>query len=134
MKGTPVTVVGVVGTAALLLAAIFLLGRPSHGPSQDSVAAEEPGKAQRGEPGEASASGGPRILSGEQALRQDARWYARDYGVSLDEAIQRLKMQDDRLPSDLERELKNSEATTLPGSGYATSPTTASTSRRPGTR
>jgi hypothetical protein len=62
----------VVGTAVLLLAAIFLLGQPSHGPSQDAVRAEESGKAQRGEPGEASASGGPRILSGEEALRQDA--------------------------------------------------------------
>jgi hypothetical protein len=114
MKGTLVTVVGVVGTAALLLAAIFLLGRPSHGPSQDAVPAEESGKTQRGEPGEASASGGPRILSGEEARRQHARWYARDYGVSLDEAIRRLEMQDDRLPADLERELKKSE-----GEAYA---------------
>jgi hypothetical protein len=114
MKGTLVTVVGVVGTAALLLAAIFLLGRPSHGPSQDAVPAEESGKTQRGVPGEASASGGPRILSGEEALRQDARWYARDFGVSLDEAIRRLEMQDDRLPADLERELKKSE-----GEAYA---------------
>ena len=114
MKGTLVTVVGVVGTAALLLAAIFLLGRPSHGPSQDAVLAEESGKTQRGEPGEASASGGPRILSAEEALRQDARWYARDFGVSLDEAIRRLEMQDDRLPADLERDLKKSE-----GDAYA---------------
>ncbi len=91
------------------------LGRPSHGPSQDAVPAEEPGKTQRGEPGEASASGGPRILSGEGARRQHARWYARDYGVSLDEAIRRLEMQDDRLPADLERELKKSEGDDFAG-------------------
>jgi hypothetical protein len=62
-------------------------------------------------------------------------WYARDYGVSLDEAIRRLKMQDDRLPSDLwSASSRRARATSSPGSGSATNPTTASPSRRPGTR
>lgn len=107
--------VGFAGVAALLLAAILLLGQPFREPSQDAVQAGTTGDAEQGNPGTSSGRGGPRILSEEEALRQDARWYARDMGVSLDEAIRRLEMQDDTLPSDLERELKKSEGDTFAG-------------------
>lgn len=53
--------------------------------------------------------GGPRVSSGREALVEDARWYARDMDVPLKEAIRRLKMQNDPLPTHLERKLKKEE-------------------------
>lgn len=52
-------------------------------------------------------------MSEGEALGEDARWYARDMGISLEEAIRRLKMQEDRLPTELEREQR------VPGGSFA---------------
>ena len=100
------TSLGVAGLAALLLTAILLLGPPASGPPRDADRAAE---------GEAPGRDDPRLLSEEEALREDARWYARDTGISLDEAVRRLRMQDDTLPTDLERELKASEKDAFAG-------------------
>ncbi|MEJ7843275.1 MAG: hypothetical protein WKF95_16035 [Rubrobacter sp.] len=115
MKSVLAMTMGFTGIVALLLMAILTLGSPAQEPARDAARAGTTGVAEQGKTGTSSGRGGPRILSEEEALRQDARWYARDMGVSLDEAIRHLEMQDDTLPSDLERELKKSEGDTFAG-------------------
>jgi hypothetical protein len=108
MKRTLVLSIGLAGIAALLLVAIFTLGSPNREAAKDGPqngAAGGQGKKQQG----------PRLLSEGEAFREDARWYARDMGISLEEAIRRLKMQDDRLPTELERELKSTEEDSFAG-------------------
>ncbi len=46
---------------------------------------------------------------------EDARWYAKDCDASLEAAIRRLEMQDDTLPTRLERELEERERETFAG-------------------
>lgn len=103
--------IGVTATIALLLAAVLAIGSSTQQSDREASRANAEGRGTE----KSSASGGPRPSTGEEALRRDARWYARDVGVSVDEAVRRLKMQDDRLPMELERELKKDEADTFAG-------------------
>ncbi len=115
MKRALVMATGLAVVAALFLVAFLTIGSPAREPARDAARARTTGVAEQGNTGTPSGRGKPRILSEEEALREDARWYARDMGVSLDEAVRRLKMQDDTLPSDLERELKESEGDAFAG-------------------
>jgi hypothetical protein len=112
MKRALVLGIGIAGVAALLLVAVFALGSPTREAAQGG---SRNGSAGSGGQDEKERHEGPRLLSEEEALREDARWYARDMGVSLEEAIRRLKMQDDRLPTELERELKSTEENSFAG-------------------
>ncbi len=51
----------------------------------------------------------------EHSPPEDARWYAKDCDASLEAAIRRLEMQDDTLPTRLERELEERERETSAG-------------------
>lgn len=107
MKRALVLGIGFAGIAALLLVAIFSLGFSGRETAR--------GDPQKGATGSGEKHEGPRLLSEEEALREDARSYAKEVGVSLEEAIRRLRMQDDRLPTELERELKNTEEDSFAG-------------------
>lgn len=110
MKRALVLGIGLAGIATLLLAAIFTLGSPGRESARGDDRPEAEHKTEK-----SSGRKGPRILSEQEALRQDARWYARDMGISVEEAVRRLQMQDDRLPTDLERRLKKTERDTFAG-------------------
>jgi hypothetical protein len=84
--------IGLAGVTALLLTAILVPGPPARQPTQDVDRAGKMGAAGRSGTGTPSGRGGPRILGEEEALREDARWYAEDMGVSLDEAIRFLRI------------------------------------------
>jgi hypothetical protein len=58
---------------------------------------------------------GHRVLTEHEALVQDARAYAKGTGIPLKEAIRRLQMQDDPLPTDLEHMLKKEEPASYAG-------------------
>ncbi len=64
---------------------------------------------------ERSTINGLTVLTGEEALVEDARGYAEAYGVSVEEAIRRLEMQGGTAPSHLERELESSERDAFAG-------------------
>jgi hypothetical protein len=99
---------GITVVAALCAVVILLMN------AQPDEAAER--SLSRGAPAEErSTMDGPTVLTEDEALTEDARAYAEDMGVSLEEAIRRLKMQDGASPSDLERELKNSERDAFAG-------------------
>lgn len=110
MKRALVLGIGLAGIATLLLAAIFTLGSPGRESARGDDRPEAEHKTEK-----SSGRKGPRFLSEQEALRQDARWYARDMGISVEEAVRRLQMQDDRLPTDLERRLKKTERDTFAG-------------------
>ena len=117
LKKVVVMAAGLVGLVALCVAAVLL---PGSGPRETArtSSSEERGRvpgSDRATVQEPTMIGGHRVLTGREALVQDARWYARDVGVPLKEAIRRLQMQDDTLPSTLERELKKSEGDTFAG-------------------
>ena len=114
-----VTASGLIVVAALCVAVILLAGSRPEEASKTS-APEESGQEGNGSEDQAPAReptmiGGHRVLTEREALVQDARWYARDMGVPLKEAIRRLQMQDDTLPSDLEREIKQREPDAFAG-------------------
>jgi hypothetical protein len=88
---------GVTLVTALCVAAILLVGSRLQEVSRGSAS------------GEAAQSTAP-----ERATAED-RSYAKAFDVSLEEAIRRLEMQDDTLPSDLERELMRNEQDTFAG-------------------
>ena len=109
---TVVMAAGLIVIATLCVAAILLAG------SRPEDASKSPASEESGQEGNRSGQtpareptmiGGHRVLTEREALVQDARWYARDMDVPLKEAIRRLQMQDDTLPSDLEREVKQRE-------------------------
>jgi pyruvate/2-oxoglutarate dehydrogenase complex dihydrolipoamide acyltransferase (E2) component len=64
------------------------------------------------EPAEVETS---QALGEDVALSKDARYYAEDVGVSLEEAIRRLKLQQEIGTSGLERALARNEADTFAG-------------------
>jgi hypothetical protein len=109
--------VGSAVVATLCAAAILFAGsRPEetsktsapdgrkHSPRSDHATTHEP-----------TIIDGHRILTAHEALVQDARYYAKDYGVPLEEAIRRLQMQDDQLLTRLERKLKKEEPDSYAG-------------------
>jgi hypothetical protein len=97
---------GVTLVAALCVAAILLAGSRS----QEALRGSASGEAAQGTAPERataedrSPSEAPRLADENEALVADARAYAEDMGVSLEEAIRRLEMQGGTSPSDLERE------------------------------
>lgn len=112
--------VGVTVVAALCVAAILLVGSPSEEASKTSAPenGRQSTRSHHARALEPTMVDGRRVSSGHEArieedarwaLVEDARWYARDAGVPLKEAIRRLQMQDDPLPTDLERKLKKEE-------------------------
>ena len=103
---------GLVVIAALCVAVILLAGSRPEEASKTSAPEESGQEGNRSDQAparEPTMIGGRRVLTEREALVQDARWYARDMDVPLKEAIRRLQMQDDTLPSDLEREIKQRE-------------------------
>ena len=107
--------VGVMTVVALCVAAVLLAGS-RHG--ETSSPTEDDGRragSERAPAEEPTMSDGQRVLTEREALVQDARWYARDMGVPLKEAIRRLQMQDDPLPTNLERMLKKEEPDSYAG-------------------
>ncbi len=115
---TVVMAAGLIVIATLCVAAILLAG------SRPEDASKSPASEESGQEGNRSGQtpareptmiGGHRVLTEREALVQDARWYARDMDVPLKEAIRRLQMQDDTLPSDLEREVKQREPDAFAG-------------------
>jgi len=102
--------VGITLLATLCAAAILLAGSRSQEVSGGS-ASEDVGDTTR----ERSPAGNPRITEENEALVEDARSYAEDMGVSLEEAIRRLELQGGASPSRLERELRQSERDTFAG-------------------
>lgn len=109
--------VGVTVVAALCVAALLLAGsRP-----EDASKAAAPGDGGRSTGSDHASAQEPtmidghRVLSGNEALVEDARSYARDMEVPLNEAIRRLKMQDDSLLTRLERELRRTERDAFAG-------------------
>jgi hypothetical protein len=118
LRKNVVMAAGLVVMAALCVAVILLAGsRPEE--ASTTSAPEESGQEGNGSDQpparEPTMIGGRRVLTEREALVQDARWYARDMGVPLKEAIRRLQMQDDSLPSDLEREIKQREPDAFAG-------------------
>ena len=106
---------GVAAVVALGMAVILL---PGLRPEEASKAPEDGGRhagSERAPAEEPTMIGGHRISTEREALVQDARWYARDYGVPLKDAIRRLQMQDDALPTNLERELRREEPGSFAG-------------------
>lgn len=104
---------GVTVVVALCVTAILLAGSRTQEASRDSAsedAARNHVPAKDHSPAE-----NPRLIDENEALVADARSYAKDFDVSLEEAIRRLKMQGDTLPSHLERELRRNERDTFAG-------------------
>jgi hypothetical protein len=103
--------VGVALVAALCVAAILLAGSRSQEASRGSASEEatQSTAPERATTGNRSPTEAPRLADENEALVADARGYAKSMGVSLEEAIRRLKMQGGTAPSDVERELKRSE-------------------------
>ena len=98
---------GIVAVAVLCAAAILLMNtRADESTTQEAAGSSSSSGAPAGE---RSTINGLTVLTGEEALVADARSYAEDMGVSLEEAIRRLKMQGGTAPADVERELKRSE-------------------------
>lgn len=95
---------GVAVMAVLCLAVILLAGPPTR---EASRAPTTEGAAQDHKPVRGGAQDDHRDES--EAIHPDARMYAKDFDVSLEEADRRLKMQGDTLPTLLERELKKKE-------------------------
>lgn len=108
---------GVALVVALCAAALLLPGsRPEE--ASKSSALEDGGQragSARVSAEEPTMIDGHRVLTEREALVQDARWYARDMGVPLKEAIRRLEMQADPLPTNLERELRREEPDSYAG-------------------
>jgi hypothetical protein len=99
---------GVTLVAAVCVAAILLAGSRSQEASRGSASEEA---AQSTAPERATAEDrppaeAPRPIDENEALVADARSYAKSFDVSLEEAIRRLKMQDDPFLSRLDRELR----------------------------
>jgi hypothetical protein len=105
---------GVAAVAAFCVAAILLAGSGAREVARDA-GSEEGGQRSAVGRDHAGEPGGFTVLTEEEALVQDARWYAKDLDVSVEEAIRRLEMQDDTLPTDLERELKETESDAFAG-------------------
>jgi hypothetical protein len=98
---------GVAAVAVLCAAAILLMNTRADESTPQEAAGSSSSSGAPAE--ERSTINGLTVLTGEEALVADARSYAKDMGVSLEEAIRRLKMQGGRAPSEVERELKRSE-------------------------
>lgn len=105
---------GVAAVAALCFAAILLTGPGAREVARDASPEEVKQRSaeDRGHKGEPR---GLTVLTEEEALVQDARWYAKHLDVSLEEAIRRLEMQDDALRTALERELKETKKDAFAG-------------------
>lgn len=69
--------------------------------------------AEEGGPDSPEAANERGVLDREQALRRDARAYAEDFGVSEEEALRRLQLQD--AAGDLDKELTEKERATFAG-------------------
>ena len=106
---------GVALVVALCLTAILLPGSRPEGTSGTPEDGGRRAGSERAPAGEPTMIDGDRVLAEREALVEAARWYARDYGVPLKEAIRRLRMQDDPLPTNLERELRREEPDSFAG-------------------
>lgn len=108
---------GVAAVVALGVAAILLAGpRPEE--ASEAPTSEDGGRragSERAPAEEPTMIDGQRALTEREALVQDARWYAKEADVPLKEAIRRLQMQDDPLPTNLERKLKKEEPDSYAG-------------------
>ena len=105
---------GVAAVAALCFAAILLAGPGAREVARDASPEEVKQRSAEGRD-RAATPGGLTVLTEEEALVQDARWYAKHLDVSLEEAIRRLEMQDDALRTALEHELKETEKDAFAG-------------------
>ena len=105
---------GVTVVAALCVAAILVAGSRPQEASRGDLA----GDAARSAAPERETTAdreAPRLADENEALVADARTYAEAMGVSLEEAIRRLEMQGNTLPSDLERALRRNEPDAFAG-------------------
>lgn len=109
--------VGVAVMIALGGVAILLMGPRTDEVSRQSASKDAVRNAESSDAPEEEHStiDGLTILTEEEALAEAASWYAKDFGVSQEEAVRRLEMQDDPLPSRLERELKKTERDAFAG-------------------
>ena len=112
LLGTGVAVVIALGVAAVLLAG------PRPEKASEAPTSKDGGRragSQRAPAEEPTMIDGHRVLTEREALVQDARWYAKEADVPLKEAVRRLEMQDDPLPTNLERELRQEEPDSYAG-------------------
>lgn len=108
---------GLAGVVVLCGAAISPLGPRDRGVSMGSPREGEPSVAVRADGAQENRAEVARLdeKGGSDPIHLDAPMYAKDFGVSLEEADRRLDMQGDTLPTYLKHELKRTERDTFVG-------------------
>jgi hypothetical protein len=108
---------GALGIIVLCVAAIILVGpRTQESPKESASKNAGQSTVQDLTSEKDNATVNDTVLVDEdEAMIEDAQWYAKDQDISLEEAIRRLKMMDDPLLPRLERDLRRDERDTFAG-------------------